>query len=145
MDPYVRRFIKAALAWLGAGIVIGLAMTWAPAQTLAYRTAHLHINLLGFVSMMIFGVAYHVIPRFTGRQLHAARLVAVHFWAANIGLASLAAGWIARAHAFGAATGTLHLGAVLSAAGAGMFIYNIWLTIGDGAPAPHAIGPRRAP
>jgi cbb3-type cytochrome oxidase subunit 1 len=54
-----------------------VAMAVHPAWAV-YRTAHLHMNLLGFVAMMIFGVAYHVIPRFTGHSLHSRRLAAVH-------------------------------------------------------------------
>ena len=34
--------------------------------------SHMHMVLLGFVTMMIYGVAYHVIPRFTGHALSAA-------------------------------------------------------------------------
>lgn len=64
MEPFVRRVIRSSLLWLVIGVLIGAAMTFAPAAALAYRPAHAHANLLGFVSMMIFGVAYHVIPRF---------------------------------------------------------------------------------
>jgi cbb3-type cytochrome oxidase subunit 1 len=47
---------------------------------------------LGFVTMMIFGVAYHVIPRFTGHPLHSRRLAGMQWWLANIGLALFVAG-----------------------------------------------------
>ncbi|HEX6588350.1 MAG TPA: hypothetical protein VF039_04960, partial [Longimicrobiales bacterium] len=68
MTPYVRRFIRSSLFWLGVGVVLGVLMTAWPAA-IQYRTAHMHANLLGFVSMMIFGVAYHVMPRFSGNPL----------------------------------------------------------------------------
>ena len=49
----------------------------------AYYPAHVHMNMLGFVTMMIYGVAYHVIPRFIGKPLHARRLAAWHWWASQ--------------------------------------------------------------
>src|SRR3954470_15921997 len=79
MDPFVRRFIRSSLLWLGVGVTLGVLMTVRPAM-LAFRPAHMHANLLGFVSMMIFGVAYHVIPRFTGRPLQSPGLAALHLW-----------------------------------------------------------------
>jgi hypothetical protein len=133
MDPFVRRFIRASLVWLGIGVAVGLSMAVEP-RAIAYRPAHVHANLLGFVSMMIFGVAYHVIPRFSGRALHSARLATVHLWAANAGLASLAGGWIVRVHLPAAGTPMVGARALASAAGAYLFIYNLWRTMGDGSP-----------
>ena len=73
MDWFVRAFLKSSLVWLGLGVTLGVGMAGHPAW-LVYRPAHLHMTLLGFVAMMIFGVAYHVIPRFTGHPLHGRRL-----------------------------------------------------------------------
>ena len=139
METFVRRFIRASLVWLGVGVLIGISMAFFPAQALAYRPAHVHANLLGFVSMMIFGVAYHVIPRFTGNPLHSRRLGPVHLVAANLGLALLVSGWIIRVWAFGAGEALVRAGGAVSAVGVGLFIYNIWRTLG---PAP---APRRTP
>jgi hypothetical protein len=134
MDRFVVGFIRASLVWLGVGVLLGLLMTvWSPA--VAYRPAHMHANLLGFVSMMIFGVAYHVIPRFTGRPLHSRTLPMLHLWVANAGLALLVVAWMTRLAAPWLAPVALPVGAVLSASGAGVFIYNLWRTL-DGAAAP---------
>jgi cbb3-type cytochrome oxidase subunit 1 len=145
MEPFVRRFIRASVVWLVIGVVIGVGMTWAPGHMVIYRTAHAHANLLGFVSMMIFGVAYHVLPRFAGRPLHARALAGAHFYAANVGLAALVAGFLLRISWPGADV-LLRGGGLLSAAGALAFAYNIWRTLGDGAPAPVTInGPAARP
>ncbi len=141
METFARRFIRASLVWLGIGVLIGLSMAFFPARALAYRPAHVHANLLGFVSMMIFGVAYHVVPRFTGRALHSRRLGPVHLVVANLGLALLVSGWIVRVWAFGAGEALVRTGGAVSAVGVGLFIYNIWRTLGP-AQAP---APRRAP
>ena len=127
MDPFVRRFIRSSLIWLGVGVLLGLAMVVRPA-TIAYRPAHMHANLLGFVSMMIFGVAYHVVPRFTGRGLHEPRLASVHVWVANAGLIGMVAGFVLRVHR-PEGVPLLVAGALLSTAGAFMFIFNIWRTL----------------
>src|SRR4051812_20611170 len=95
MDWFTRWFMKASLAWLCIGVTLGLAMAVHPVWSV-YRPAHLHATLLGFVTMMIYGVAYHVIPRFASRPLRSPRLAAVHWWTANIGLAGMVIGFILR-------------------------------------------------
>lgn len=130
MEPFVRNFVRASLIWFGTGVLIGVSMAFWPAEALVYRTAHIHANLLGFVSMMIFGVAYHVMPRFSGNPLHSRRLAALHLWVANIGLAMLVGGWIGRVWVPQEATVALRAGAAVSAIGAGLFIHNIWRTLG---------------
>ena len=72
MEWFVRRFIRASLIWLALGNTLGLCMAAHPAWII-YRPAHVHMNLVGFVTMMIFGVGYHVVPRFTGNPLAVAR------------------------------------------------------------------------
>ena len=129
MESFVRNFIRASLVWFGIGILLGLGMAWWPAEHLVYRPAHAHAHLLGFVSMMIFGVAYHVIPRFAGSNLESRRMAAIHFWVANLGLAAMVGGWILRVWVSWGST-LLGVGGALTAVGAFLFIYNIWKTLG---------------
>ena len=129
MEPFVRNFIRASLVWFGVGILMGIGMAWWPAEHLVYRPAHGHAHLLGFVSMMIFGVAYHVIPRFAGSPLRSRRAAFVHFWVANLGLAGMVGGWILRGW-IGWGTPLLAVGGGLTAVGAFLFIGNIWMTLG---------------
>lgn len=128
MDWFAKAFIRAALVWLGFGVTLGLVMVLSPGAT-AYRTAHLHMNLLGFVSMMIYGFAYHVIPRFTGSSLHSRGLASTHWWVANSGLALLVTGFGMRAHGDTGAAMPLGIGGLATAASAYLFIYNIWRTM----------------
>lgn len=138
MDRFVTAFLKASLVWLGLGVSAGVAMAIHPPWTV-YRPAHLHMNLLGFVAMMIFGVALHVMPRFTGHPLHSRRLAVAQWWLANGGLALFVGGFMLRPHAaFGTpARALLATGGALSAAAAYAFIYNVWRTI-DGKGLRHA-------
>jgi cytochrome c oxidase cbb3-type subunit 1 len=131
MEPFVRNFIRSSLIWLGVGVLIGLSMAFFPARALVYRPAHVHANLLGFVSMMIFGVAYHVMPRFTGNPLHSRPLARVHLWTANLGLALLVGGWITRVRFAREGATLVEIGAALSAVAMSFFIYNLWRTLGS--------------
>ncbi|HSJ65372.1 MAG TPA: cbb3-type cytochrome c oxidase subunit I [Gemmatimonadaceae bacterium] len=137
MDWFSRAFIKASVTWLALGVTLGVAMAAMPSLG-AFRTVHLHMNLLGFVAMMIFGVAYHVIPRFAGAPLHDRRLAVAHWWVANAGLVLMVAGFTLRATGwvpFAHATVCLAIGGTALALGAYAFAYNVWRTIGAGAPA----------
>jgi cbb3-type cytochrome oxidase subunit 1 len=133
MDWHVRAFLKASLSWLAAGVTLGVAMAAHPLWTV-YRLVHVHMLLLGFVTMMIYGVAYHVIPRFAGFPIHNRRAAVAHWWIANAGLAMMATGFAIRVHAATAGTIVLASGGTLSAIGAYTFVYVIWRTI-DGPSA----------
>ena len=133
MDWFVKWFIKAALTWLGLGVTLGVAMAAHPLWII-YRPAHVHMNLLGFVTMMIYGVGYHVMPRFFGHPLHSRRVGAVHWWLSNIGLALMVAGFLMAPHFGPRSIPVLATGGTLSALGAFAFIFNIWRTI-DGPAA----------
>ncbi len=133
MEWFVRVFLKASLAWLALGVTMGVVMAVHPVWTV-YRQAHIHMMLLGFVTMMIFGVAYHVIPRFAGYPLHSRRAPIVHLWISNAGLALMVAGFVTRASNAGAGTVVLSIGGTMSAVGAYLFTYVIWRTL-DGSRA----------
>ncbi len=145
MDAFARRFIRSALAWFAVGGLLGLALAFWPMQAALIRPAHVHANLLGFVSMMIFGVAYHVLPRFTGVPLHSRRLPVLHLWLANLGVAALVAGWLARAGSAAAGQVLVAGGAGASALGGALFVYNLWRTLDAAAAASAPAALRRAP
>jgi cbb3-type cytochrome oxidase subunit 1 len=128
MDWFVTAFLKASLAWLALGVTLGVAMAIHPPWTV-YRLAHVHMVLLGFVTMMIYGVAYHVIPRFAGSPLRSRRVALVHWWMANIGLAGMASGFAWRVWHPTSGTWLLSAGGTLSAVGAYLFVWQIWATL----------------
>ena len=140
MDWFVKAFIKASLAWLAAGVTLGVVMAVHP-TAIVYRPAHVHLNLLGFVTMMIYGVAYHVIPRFSGHPLRHPRLAGWHWWSSNAGLALMVVGFLVQPHVGRAAIPLLGAGGTLSALGAYAFVLNLWRTI-DGRAVS---APRRVP
>ena len=97
IDSFVRAFLRSSLVWLSLAIILALAMALWPSLAV-YRTAHLHMALLGFVTQMIYGVALHVIPRFFGQPLVYPWLGGVQFWCAQAGLALMASGFALRVH-----------------------------------------------
>ena len=140
MEGFVRAYLKSSLAWLALGVTLGLAMAVHPVWTV-YRQAHMHMVMLGFVTMMIYGVAYHVIPRFTGHPLHNRRAAGAQWWISNAGLVLMVCGFAARVTSATAGTAVLSLGGTLSALGAYIFAYVIWRTV-DGPAGARAASKR---
>lgn len=79
-------FIRVAMSYFIIATGMGVLMLTWPWWTRTYIPGHAHLNLLGWISMTIYGVAYHIIPRFSGRPLYSNRLAWLHFYLANIGL-----------------------------------------------------------
>lgn len=98
MDWFVRAFLKGSLVWFSAAVLLAVAMALVPSLTV-YRTAHLHLALLGFVTQMIYGVA------------------------------TLASGFALRVWGLPVAALLIAVGGTLSAVGAACFVVNIWRTI----------------
>jgi hypothetical protein len=128
MDWFVKAFLKASVIWLALGVTLGVAMGVRPAWSI-YRTAHLHMLLLGFVAQMIFGVAYHVIPRFVGSPLRSTAAAGAHWWLANSGLAIMVVGFFLRAQGKPVSAVLLGIGGSAAAVGAYIFAVLIWQTL----------------
>ena len=147
MDRYTKGFVVASLVYFFLAAVLGIwmggtdAAAWVP-------FAHVHFNLLGFMTMMIYGVGYFILPRFNGRTLHWPSWVPIHFYIANIGLI----GMVATAPSL-PSTGFV-LFSALSVVSAGMFAVNLGATTliepkaaedEEASSAPPPIAPRIDP
>jgi len=86
VERYPRLFIKTALLYLLIGVILGVVIGTDPMLAVRFRFVHIHLNLLGFMVMIIAGVAYHVLPRFTARTMPWPAGVKYHFYLQNIGL-----------------------------------------------------------
>jgi cytochrome c oxidase cbb3-type subunit 1 len=127
MDWFVKAFIRASLAWFAAGIVLGVAMALQPAWVI-YRPAHAHMNVVGFLTMMVFGVGYQLLPRLFGHKLYSNALAVAHWWAANLGLGAMIVGFILAPHTAGRSGLVTAAGGIGYAAGALGFVFNMWRT-----------------
>jgi len=126
MDRPVRWFLRSAVVWLGIGMAFGITMGVSPGYVGILRTPHLHALLPGFVLMMIFGVAYHVLPRFAGKMVPWRAGPMVHVVLANLGLLLLVSGFLLRIR--WPAVGQLLIpgGGILIMTGAALFIHTVW-------------------
>ena len=143
LTPYVRGFLRSSLVWIVVGVAIGIGMAWWPADHLAYRPAHAHANVFGFLAMFVFGVGYHVLPRFVGAPLSKAQAswAMRQLWIQNAGLALLVSGWLVRPWRGGVGQWLLVAGAPLSAFGIAIFVAIAWRLTGTGSSAePRAPG-----
>lgn len=134
MARYSAAFVWAALSYFTVGILMGAAMAVDPRLMGTLRVAHVHVNLLGWVSMFIYGVAYHVLPRFTGQPLHSPRLAELHVVLANVGLVGLAVGFAV----WGAGPVVAFFGVVEAVSGL-LFVYNVARTLRAARTAPGAL------
>ncbi len=129
MDRYAKAFVKASLIYLGIGAITGLLMVAHPDLRYLLTRVHTHINLLGFMAMMVYGVGYHILPRFMGRPVYSHRLGNLQVWLANISLIGLSMSWIFEA----TIGGVWHTLAILFALVHGVsiffFIINLWMSM----------------
>jgi len=129
MDKYAKAFVKASLIYLGVGTILGLLMVlWSDTRFTLTRV-HAHVLLLGFMAMMIYGVGYHILPRFMGRPVYSARLGNAQAWTANISLIGLSFSWILEV----SQGGIWHYLAILFGIGQAfsifLFIINLWMSM----------------
>jgi cbb3-type cytochrome oxidase subunit 1 len=129
MDRYAKAFVKSSLIYLGIGTIMGIAMLVLPANRFALTRVHVHILLLGFMAMMIYGVGYHILPRFMGRPVYSHRLGYAQVWLANITLIGLSISWMLET----SVGGLWHSLAILFGIGQGvsifLFIVNLWMSM----------------
>jgi cbb3-type cytochrome oxidase subunit 1 len=143
MDWFAKVFIRASLIWFVLGITLGLAMAM-HAAWVVYRPAHAHMNLVGFVVMMIFGVGYQILPRFFGHPIHSRFLAISHIWLANVGLALLVVGFFLAPSIGSRSVPVTATGGSLWALGAYGFAYNMWRTF-DAAERRRRLNQTRPP
>ncbi|HZW35484.1 MAG: cbb3-type cytochrome c oxidase subunit I [Deltaproteobacteria bacterium] len=132
MSPTTIRFLKVGMAYFVLGTLLGTLLAlpvtrdflYGEAPGAQWRLAHTHLNLTGFVIMIIFGIAYHILPRFAGKPLRSETWAAAHFWIATLATAGMVIGFIVPA-----AAALLWAGSVAQFAGILLGVANLWLTI----------------
>lgn len=74
-----KTLLKISVVYFMIGISFGLFMSFTHVFNMA--TVHVHLNLVGWVSLALAGIFYHLYP-----SLERSGLAKVHFWLHNIGL-----------------------------------------------------------
>lgn len=136
MYSLVRRFLKTAIGFLVVGLVVGI---WMMAQrellgrfpSPYLSSAHTHAILVGFVMMMIQGVALWLFPR-PGKEdtQYSPRAAEAAYWLVTVGTGTRIAGELA--HPFIdtlAIRVTTFAASLLQVAGLIVFFYTMWSRI----------------
>jgi cbb3-type cytochrome oxidase subunit 1 len=121
MSPLSLRLVRAAFAFLALGITLGVIFGLSRSQGPVWKPLHAELNLWGWVTLLIYGMAYHVFPRFAGRPLHAPRLAEAQGWLAIAGVALAAGGWTAAVMTWPFAQPLLIAGGLVEMAAAVLF------------------------
>ena len=150
MHSLVRRYIKTAIAFLAAGLAIGGWMIvrrelWSVYASPYETSAHTHAIFVGFVMMMILGVALWLFPRPEKSDTrYRPALAEAAYWLVTIGTAGRIAGELLRLtsgarwlRVMVVVSGLLQIAGVL------VFFYTMWSRIrGVGSQTREAKGER---
>ena len=150
MHSLVRRYIKTAIAFLAAGLAIGGWMIvrrelWGRYPSSYEISAHTHAIFVGFVMMMILGVALWLFPRPEKTdERYSPALAGAAYWMLTLGTAARVLGELLRTTAGAAwlrwtvvASGLVQIAALL------LFFYTMWSRIRPvGSQAREAKGER---
>ena len=150
MHSLVRRYLKTGIAFLALGLGLGAWMMVErellqrfPSRYLV--SAHTHAILVGFVMMMILGVALWLFPRPAKEDArYTPALAEAAYWLVTVGTGTRVAGELARPF-----TGALVIriatfaAGLLQVIGLGLFFYTMWSRIRPvGSAAREAKGER---
>lgn len=86
MERFPKLFILASVGYLLLGVLLGIYQGIGANDPLLTRFIHVHLNLLGFMAMFIYGVAYHILPRFNAKPVTNPALIPAQFYLSNAGL-----------------------------------------------------------
>lgn len=150
MYSLVRRYIKTAVAFLAVGLTIGGWMIvrrelWSEYPGPYVVSAHTHAIFVGFVMMMILGVALWLFPRpDKSDERYSPALAGAAYWLITAATASRVAGELLRT-TFDTRVlrGAVAASGLLQIAGLGLFFYTMWSRIRPvGSQAREAKGER---
>jgi cbb3-type cytochrome oxidase subunit 1 len=136
LSPLVRRFLKTAILFLLFGLGLGVYMlvrreldgAWSSPW---WISAHTHALLVGFVMMMILGVALWMFPRPASGDLRFdPRLAEAAYWLLTVGTAARVGGELMRpTHGAAGIRWMIIVGGAAQALGIAFFFWTMWSRI----------------
>jgi len=143
MPPLVRRYVKTSFVFLvlglalGGWIIVGEFVLGAYPPRL-YITAHAHLLLVGFMLMIVMGVATWMFPRPAREDpRYRPELAEAVYWVMTLSTAVRAAAeLVAPATSAPGVRLVIALGGLGQLAGAGLFVVNMWWRIRMPVAAP---------
>jgi cytochrome c oxidase cbb3-type subunit I len=88
-SPTLRFVVFGAIAYTAVsvqGSFESLKAVSAVAHFTHYTVGHAHLGAYGFFTMIMFGAAYYIMPRLTGREWASGRMIRMHFWLTATGI-----------------------------------------------------------
>lgn len=129
-DKIAVKFTRLSTPYLLLGMTVTIFISLMSGGYVKYRPVIYHTYFLGWIAMMVFGVGYHILPRFADNKVYSLFLMRLNLKLANIGIAGFVFSWLLSLF-FGSAflSNLRHPFGILTASALFIFIYNIWRSV----------------
>lgn len=129
-DKIAVKFTRVSTPYLLLGTTLTIFISLMPDGYIRFRPVIYHTYFLGWIAMMVFGVGYHILPRFADNKVHSLFLMRLNLKLANIGIAGFIFSWLLSLF-FGSAflSNLRHPFGILAASALFIFVYNIWRSL----------------
>ncbi|MFE5321249.1 cbb3-type cytochrome c oxidase subunit I [Paenibacillus sp. NPDC056579] len=117
------RLIKIASVYFVLGIALGMFMSIS--HKFDYASVHAHINLLGWASLALAGIVYHVFPKSAESVLGK-----IHFWLHNVGLPIMMIGLFLLVSGVAGMEPVIAVGGTVTSIGVVLFMINVLKNVG---------------
>ena len=124
-----RAWLRVAVVYFVVAVMLGIVMGASGNHTL--MPVHAHLNLLGWVSMSLFGLIGAACPA-VSRGL----VATVQFWLHNLGVPVMLGALAFRLEGYAGAEPVVGLASVVVGVSAGLFAWLVWTRVGTA----HAVG-----
>jgi cbb3-type cytochrome oxidase subunit 1 len=131
MNRLSLRWVRLALMYYALAVLLGYAMSASHDHRL--KGVHVHLNMLGWMSMSLFAWLYSQFP-----QAARSKAAAVHFWLYNLGLPVMMAGLAGLLLGHAQAEPVVALGATVTVVAVLTFVVNMLLATRQRTPVPAA-------
>lgn len=126
LDRTATRFTRLALIYLVVGNLLGAALGGPSGFSPRFVAATIWFTVVGFIVIMLCGVAYHLIPRLNGLAPRSETAAGWQYAALAAAAPVLGVAY------FVGATKAVGLGHLLEAAALGLFAWNLWPALASG-------------
>jgi cbb3-type cytochrome oxidase subunit 1 len=118
-----KAYLKVATVYFTIGVLAGLTM--GIIHDFRFTSFHAHVNLLGWVSMALFGLIYHFYPNAAN-----SKLAKTQFWLHNIGVPVMLGGIALQVLGVSAALAPTIIGSLAVVIGVILFMVNVFKYVG---------------
>jgi cbb3-type cytochrome oxidase subunit 1 len=118
-----KAYLKIASVYFTIGVLAGLTM--GIIHDFRFTSVHAHVNLLGWVTMALFGIIYHLYPNAANTKL-----AKTQFWLHNIGVPVMLGGIALQVLGVSAALPPTIIGSIAVVLGVILFMVNVFKHVG---------------